>query len=171
MAGVAVITVLSLLGMRRRVRRRGRVGRKASASLRSLYPVVLGFGGWFIGVLVVLTTMPSVPLDDEVLAALSIGLPIGLGIYWAWVHTGWSVTTKTIGFAAAMGGALVGGWLGFNASTGLLALLTTIAGAAAGGNLTLVALDIAWDRSARERHPEPSATPVFSGVVVSSTAP
>jgi pimeloyl-ACP methyl ester carboxylesterase len=171
MAGVAIITVLSLLGMRRRVRRRGRVGRKASATLRSLYPVVLGFGGWFIGVLIVLTTMPSVPLDDEVLAALSIGLPIGLGIYWAWVQTAWSATTRTTGFAAAMGGALVGGWLGFNATPGLLALLTAIAGATVGGNLTLVALDIAWDRSARERRPESSANPAFSAAAVSSTTP
>ena len=48
-------------------------------------------------------------------------------------------------------GALVGAWLGFNATTGLLALVTTIVGAAAGANLTLIALDIARERSARDR--------------------
>jgi hypothetical protein len=79
-----------------------------------------------------------------------IGLPIGLGIYLAWVQRDWSATTRTVGFAAAVGGALIGGWLGFNATTGFAALLTTIAGAAAGANLTLLALDIAWDRSAHD---------------------
>jgi hypothetical protein len=32
--------------------------------------------------LIAITTMPSVPLDDELLAVLSVGLPIGLGLYW-----------------------------------------------------------------------------------------
>lgn len=70
--------------MARRVHKRGRFGRKSSATLRSLYPIVLGLGGWFLGVLVVITTLPGVPLDHELLAVLSVGLPIGLGIYFAW---------------------------------------------------------------------------------------
>ena len=45
-----------------------RFGRKAGATLRSLYPLVLGLGGWFLGVLIVITTMPGVPLDSELLA-------------------------------------------------------------------------------------------------------
>ena len=69
-----------------RVNKRGGVGRKAGAMLRSLYPVVLGLGGWFLGALFVLTIAPTVPLDNELLAVLSIGTPIGLGIYWAWVR-------------------------------------------------------------------------------------
>ena len=116
MVGLALLTVLSLLWMARRVHKRGRMGRKSSALLRSLYPFVLGLGGWFLGVLTVIMIMPGVPLDDELLAALSVGLPIGLGIYWAWVHRNWSAGTKTVGFVAAMGGALVGAWLGFNAT-------------------------------------------------------
>jgi pimeloyl-ACP methyl ester carboxylesterase len=151
LVGFPILVLLSLLWMSRRVWKRGSMGRKSSASLRSLYPLVLGLGGWFLGALVVLTTMPTVPLDNEVLAGLSIGLPIGLGIYLAWVHRGWSATTKVVGFSAAIGGALVGAWLGFNATAGMAALLTTIAGAAAGGNLTLLGLDIAWDRSVRDR--------------------
>ena len=146
--------MLSLLLMARRLHKRGRFGRKAAAMLRSLYPIVLGLGGWFLGVLIVITTMPGTPLDDELLAALSVGLPIGLGIYFAWVNRDWSARTKTIGFATAVGGALVGGWLGFNATEGLLALITTIVGAAVGGNLTLLLLDIAWDRQARDRFVE-----------------
>ena len=81
-------------GWRWRVHRRGRFGRKASATLRSLYPIVLGLGGWFLGVLIVITTMPGVPLDDELLAVLSVGVPVGLGIYWAWVHRDWSAGTQ-----------------------------------------------------------------------------
>jgi pimeloyl-ACP methyl ester carboxylesterase len=142
MMGVALLTMLSLLLMARRVRRRGHFGRRVSAILRSVYPVVLGLGGWFLGVLIVLAALPGVPLDDELLAALSIGLPIALGTYLAWVHRDWAAQTKTIGFAAAAGGALLGAWMGFNATEGLFALLTTIAGALAGANLTLILFDM-----------------------------
>jgi pimeloyl-ACP methyl ester carboxylesterase len=151
MVGFALLTVLSLLWMARRVHTRGPYGRKAGATLRSLYPIVLGLGGWFLGVLIVITAMPGTPLDDELLAAFSVGLPIGLGLYLAWVDRGWAARTKATGFAATVGGALVGAWLGFHASEGLLALITAIAGAAVGGNLTLLGLDIAWDRQVRER--------------------
>src|SRR4029453_3205943 len=74
MLGLAGLAIVSLLLMARRVRRRGGFGRKASVLLRSVYPVVLGLGGWVLGALFVLTALPSVPLDDELLAALSIGL-------------------------------------------------------------------------------------------------
>jgi len=151
MVGLALLTVLSLLWMPRRVHNRGRFGRKASATLRSIYPIVLGLGGWFGGVLIVITAMPGVPLDDELLAALSVGVPIGLGIYFAWVNREWSAKTKATGFAAAAAGTLVGAWLGFNATADLLALVTAIVGAAVGGNLLLLALDIAWDRQVRDR--------------------
>jgi hypothetical protein len=151
MLGLAALVVLTLLWMGLRVRRRGAFGRKASATLRSLYPIVLGLGGWFLGVLIVITTMPSVPLDDELLAALSIGVPIGLGIYFAWVKPDWSTRTKVTGFAAVLAGALIGARLGYNVTEGFLAVITTIVGAAAGGNLALLALDITWDWLARDR--------------------
>jgi pimeloyl-ACP methyl ester carboxylesterase len=157
MVGFALVTVVSLGWMARRVHRQGHFGRKASAMLRSLYPVVLGLGGWFVGILVVITALPGVPLDDELLAALSVGLPIGLGLFSAWANGRWSAATKAIGFAAAVSGALVGAWLGFNATAGLLALITAIAGATAGGNLTILALDIAWDRQGRDRFVEAEA--------------
>jgi hypothetical protein len=150
MLGLAALTVLSLLWMARRVHKRGRYGNKASATLRSVFPIVLGLGGWFLGVLIVLVAFPSVPLDDEALGVLSVGVPIGLGIYWAWVNRDWS-GTKTTGFVAATGGALVGGWLGFNATTDLLALVTAILGAIMSANLALIVLDIVWDRQARDR--------------------
>jgi hypothetical protein len=151
MLAFAALTVLSLLWL---LLRRRPFGRKARAALRSLYALLLGLGGWFVGVLIVLTALPTVPLQDELLGSLSVGVPIGLAVYFAWVNREWSTRTKAIGFAAAAGGALVGAWLGFNvtsAAFGLLAPLLAIVGAAAGGNLTVLALDIAWDRQARER--------------------
>jgi pimeloyl-ACP methyl ester carboxylesterase len=151
MVGLAIVAVLSLLWMARRVHKRGRFGRKASATLRSAYPLVLGLGGWFLAVLVVMTIRAPVAFDSELLAVLSVGLPIGLGIYWAWIHRDWSATTKTRGFWGAMAGALVGAWAGFNTTDGLLALITAIVGAAVGANLTLIALDISRDRSGRRR--------------------
>ena len=101
------------------------------------------------GVLVVVTTMPSVPLDDELLALLSVGIPVGLGVYWAWVRRDASASTKTAGFVAALAGSLAGAFLGFHATEGLMALVTTIIGATAGANLLLILLDTTLERPAR----------------------
>jgi hypothetical protein len=76
-----------------------------------------------------------------------VGVPIGLGIHLAWVDRDRSASARTIGIAAAMGGALVGGWMGFNATEGLLALVTAIVGSAVGANLLVILLDIAEERS------------------------
>jgi hypothetical protein len=157
MVGLALLTVVSLLWMARSVRKRGRIGRRSSAVLRSLLPILLGLGGWFLGVLIVITTMPGVPLDDALLATLSVGLPIGLGLYFAWVNRESSAGTKATGLAGAVAGALAGAWLGFHATTDLLALVTAIVGAALGGNLVLLVLDIARARQARERFVESGA--------------
>ena len=151
MLGVGALAALSLLLMWLRVHWRGGFGRTSSALLRSLYPVVLGLGGWFVGALIVVTTMPGTSLDNELLAPLAVGVPVGLGVYLAWVDGGWSGTTRLTGLAAAAGGAIVGGWLGFQTTVDLAALFTTIVGATAGANLLLLALDIAWDRLAYDR--------------------
>ena len=95
------------------------------------------------------------------LGALSVGVPIGLAVYFAWVDRDWSTRTKAIGFAAAAGGALVGAWLGFNvtsAALGMLAPLLAIPGAVVGANVTVLALDVAWDLQARERFAAASET-------------
>jgi TAP-like protein len=159
MVGFALLVVLSLLWMPLRLRRRGRFGRKTSATLRSLYPIVLGLGGWFFGVLLVITTMPGTPLDSELLAVVAVGVPVGLGIYWAWVHRDWSARRRMTGFAAAVGGALAGAWLGFHAAVDLLALVTAIVGAAAGANLTLIVLDMSRARSLDDRVAPETASP------------
>ena len=147
MVGLALLMVLSLLWTARHAHSRGHFGPKASAGLRSLHPIVLGPGGWFLGALVVLTTMPSVPLDDPRLVVLAIGAPVGLGIYWAWVDQDWTTRTKAVGFAAAAGGALVGSWLGFEATEGFLALATATVGAAVGANLMVLVVDIMRERA------------------------
>jgi hypothetical protein len=157
MLGLAVLVLLSLPVMWWRMHRRGRIGRKSSALLRSVYPVVLGLGGWFIGVLLVVTTMPGIPLDDERLAALSIGVPIGLGVYFAWVHRAFPPTRKWAGFALATGGGIAGAWLGFHATVDLLALVTAILGGIVGANLTLILFDMASTRRARDPLAEKSS--------------
>jgi pimeloyl-ACP methyl ester carboxylesterase len=151
MLGLAALTVLLLLWLPLRLRRRGSLGRTASGAIRSASPLLFGLGGWLLGALVALTALPTVPITDELLVSLSAGLPTGLGIYYAWANRAWSVRTRAIGLAAAAGGALVGAWLGFHATSGLYAPLLAIAGAAIGANLTVLALDIAWDRQLRDR--------------------
>jgi hypothetical protein len=95
--------------------------------------------------------MSGVALDDPLLAVLSIGGPIALGLYFAWVNRDWAGRTKRLGFFASVAGAFAGAWFGFNVIEGLPALFTSIAGATAGANLTLIVLDIRWDRRARDR--------------------
>lgn len=149
MVGFALVAVLSLVWMALRVRRRGGYGRRASAVLRSVFPIVIGLGGWFLGALIVLITLPGVRINNQALAAISVGLPVGLGIYLAWVRRDRPGSTRTTGFAAATAGALLGAWLGFHATGGLFALVTAIVGAVVGANLVLMALDITWDLSSR----------------------
>jgi pimeloyl-ACP methyl ester carboxylesterase len=161
MVGFAVLTVLSLLWMV--VRRTPRFGRKKSVLMRSLYPIVLGLGGWFLGVLLVITTMPGTPLDDQWLATLSVGLPVALGIYYAWLNRHSPARTRLTGFVAAVVGGLVGAWLGFHAGADLLALVTAIVGAVAGANLMLIALDISSARLVRDRFPATTSSPAPSG--------
>ncbi len=160
MLGLAAVTVLSLLWMLLRVRRRGAFGRKAGATLRSVYPIVLGVGGWLLGVLIVITTMPGVPLDNELLAVVSVGVPVALGVYLAWVHRDWAARRKRLGLAAAAGGALVGAWLGLHATADLMALFTAVLGAVAGANLALILLDVSRER---DRLAAASGTPSSGG--------
>jgi hypothetical protein len=95
--------------------------------------------------MIVLTTRPGIPLDDELLVAVSVGLAVGLDIYLAWLNRARSAAGFP-GCAAALGGALLGAWLGFQATQGFAAPLAAVAGAVAGANLLLLALDVAQDR-------------------------
>ena len=159
MLALAALTVLSLVGMARRVRTRGRMGPKSAAVLRSVYPIVLGLGGWCLGALIVLATMPDVRIDNQLLVIVSVGVPIGLGTYLAWVHRAFSARGKRVGLAAAAAGALASAWLGFYATDGPLALLTTILGAIAGANLALILLDMHRPRSTPTQSAATTSTP------------
>jgi RND superfamily putative drug exporter len=152
--GLPVIALLSLLLLWRRSRRRGRIGRPASVLLRSIFTVVLGLAGWLAGVVVVLLAFPEVPLDDGAMGVLSIGIPIGVGIHLAALDRNRAQRGR---FAIVLAGALVGAWAGFQAGTGLLAVITTIVGATLGGNLAALVLDIRRDRVVA---PVPERAPV-----------
>jgi pimeloyl-ACP methyl ester carboxylesterase len=167
MAGFALITLVALVWMPRRVKKRGRLGARSSVLLRSLLPIVLGFGGWFLVALILLSAAPSVPIDGELLVVFSMSVPIGLGIYWAWLQRDWPTDTKRLGLAGALLSALVGGWLGFHAAADMLALVTTIAGAAAAANLALILVGVARERPLR---PEPTAEPDAERTLVGAGA-
>lgn len=141
MVAVASVALLSLLWMAVRLRIRGRFGTKVSATLRSFWPVVLGLGGWFFGVLVALVVWPALPVTGARLAVVAIGLTIGVGIALAWLDPAGRRERQAAGVVLAVSGALIGAWLGFHATDGLLALLTTIVGSAAAANLALIDLD------------------------------
>jgi Na+/proline symporter len=149
MIGFAALAALWLLWVARRVRKHGAAGRKTSVATRTIVPLVLGLGGWFGAALVVLTLWPALSLTSELLGILAPSVPIALGLYLAWTHRDWDRATKSLGLLAATAGALLGGWLGFTAVSGLFALVTTTIGAAAGGNLALIAVSLFRERSAR----------------------
>ncbi|HET8557885.1 MAG TPA: alpha/beta fold hydrolase [Gaiellaceae bacterium] len=149
--GAPLVVLLSLLLVWRRARKRGRIGRNASVVLRSLLALVLGLGGWFAGILVQAFAFPAIPLDDVRLAVISIGAPVGLGIFLAWLDRDLAGRARTIGFGTSVGAALAGAWLGYQAADGMLAVATTTVGAAAAANLGILVLDILRDRRAPER--------------------
>ena len=158
MIGFAALAALSLLWVARRVRKHGAAGRKTSVATRTIVPLVLGLGGWFGAALVVLTLWPALSLTSELLGILAPSVPIALGLYLAWTHRDWDRATKSLGLLAAIAGARLGGWLGFTATSGLFALVTTTIGAAAGGNLALIAVSLFRERSARGHGNDPAAT-------------
>jgi uncharacterized membrane protein (Fun14 family) len=149
MIGFALLAVIWLVVLAIRIRRRGGTGRKTGAWIRSAGPIVFGLGGWFLGALLVLRFWSSRPLDDQLLAVVSIAVPIWLGVYAGWVRTDTPKAMRAKGIGAAGVGAMVGAVLGYHATSGLMALITTIIGAAVVSNLCLLVLDIWTERAAR----------------------
>ena len=148
MIGFALLAVIWLVVLAIRIRRRGGTGRKTGAWIRSAGPIVFGLGGWFLGALLVLRFWPSRPLDDQLLAVVSIAVPIWLGVYAGWVCTDTPKAMRAKGIGAAGVGAVVGAAFGFHVISGLMALITTIIGAAVVSNLSLLVLDIWTERAA-----------------------
>jgi len=148
MIGFALLAVIWLVILAIRVRRRGGTGRKTGAWIRSAGPIVFGLGGWFLGALLVLRFWPNVPLEDQLLAVVSVAVPIWLGVYAGWVRTDTPKAMRAKGIGAAGVGAVVGAALGYHVTSGLIALITTIIAAAVVSNLSLLVLDIWTERAA-----------------------
>jgi hypothetical protein len=109
---------------------------------------VFGLGGWFLGALLVLRFWPNVPLEDQLLAVVSVAVPVWLGVYAGWVRTDTPKAMRAKGIGAAGVGAVVGAALGYHVTSGLIALITTIIAAAVVSNLSLLVLDIWTERAA-----------------------
>jgi pimeloyl-ACP methyl ester carboxylesterase len=139
--GFAGLTVLSLLWFARRLQRGAVFGRKTSVAVRSLFPLLLGFGGWCLGVLVALVAFPTVPITDATLAVVSIAPPVALAVYTGWFR---SAAPRSVAALAAIATAALGAWLGYQVphAPGFGAV-TAIIAAILAANLGLIALDIA----------------------------
>ena len=114
--------------------------------MRSTLPFLVGLGGWFSGVLIVLTFWTTVPVGSEPLAVLSVCLPVGLVLYLAWTRRDGGRAAKTAGLLAASAGSLAGGWYGYTVIPGFPGLFAAIIGAIAAGNIALIALGLVGER-------------------------
>ncbi len=148
LVGFAAVALLSLLGLWRASRRRDRVPGRAAAAARSVLALVLGLGGWALGVLLALSLSLRAPVDGALVVVPSVAVPVGLGVYWAWARRSLPKRTRRTGLAVALAGAVLGAWLGFSAAAEPVALLTAIPGAVALANLGLIALDVRRERPA-----------------------
>ncbi|HEX6221317.1 MAG TPA: alpha/beta hydrolase, partial [Acidimicrobiia bacterium] len=156
LTGFTLVALVLFLWMPRHVQKRGRFGPVAGSIFRSLLvPLVLGLGGWFLAVLAAFALTEFVPIDNQLLVVVSVGLPIGIGMYWAWVDRDSPDSLRRVGFWAALLGGVAGAWLGFNAGSRMLAPITAIVGAAILANLLLIVRDIFWERGAAQ--PQDSA--------------
>ena len=160
--GFGALTAVSLLVLWLAVRRRGRLGAKTSAAVRSVYVarprprrVVHRCAGRADGAADGAARRRAARRALDRAAGRPRRLP-GLAR-----HASGRREAKAIGLAGALAGALVGAWLGFNVLSGLFAVITTIVGATAVSNLALLVLDIAWERQSAPA-PESVQSPVLS---------
>lgn len=163
MLGLVVLAMGSLAWLAARVRARGGLGRTDSILARSAYSAVLGLGGWSAAALVVLVTDSAVALDGGALAALSIGAPIGFGVFLGWTRRDRAAVERWAGLALAAGAGFAGAWLGFGAVEGVTAVLTAVAGAAIGANLALIVRDVAGEARPVETPRARAASEVADG--------
>jgi pimeloyl-ACP methyl ester carboxylesterase len=140
MLGFVVLAAAVLAWAALRVRVRGAAGRKTSLAMRSVLAFPVGLGGWFAGVLIVLTFWTTVPLSSEPLGIISASVPVALVLYLAWTRRDAGRAAKIRGLLAASIGAVFGGWYGYTVIPGFIGLFATIIGAIAAGNIMLIAL-------------------------------
>jgi pimeloyl-ACP methyl ester carboxylesterase len=159
--GFAALTVVLLIWIGRRLLRGKAFGSKASVAVRSLLPIVLGLGGWFAGVLIVLIALPTVPITDEVLAVVAIAPPVALAVYAGWYRP---AAHNSAAAFAALAGAGLGAWLGFHVpGAPAVGALTAIIGALLGANLALMTLDVAAPATVAAAEPEASQAETLAG--------
>lgn len=148
LGGGALIALVLLGGLVRRVRRRGGLGPRAGVLVRVLAPLPLGLGGWFLAVLIMWIGWPRMFIGSPLLAVPPMGLAIGLGTYLAWTRSDRSPQVRRQGLVAALLGSLLGAWFGFGAVDGVVSALTSVVGSTVTANLALLALDIRRGRRA-----------------------
>ena len=138
--GFAAMTLLSFVWLAARIRRGALFGRKASVAARAVLPVLLGFGGWCLAVLIVLVAFPTVPITDQGLAAASIAPPVALAVYAGWFRP---AASRSVGAFATLSTAVLGAWLGYHVpQVPGLGAVTAIIGATLAANLGLIAVDM-----------------------------
>jgi pimeloyl-ACP methyl ester carboxylesterase len=147
----AALVVLSLLWFARRLHRGATFGRKASFAVRSLLPLLLGFGGWCLGVLIALVALPTVPITGGMLAVVSITPPVALAVYAGWFRP---PAPRSVAALVAIACAALGAWLGYQVphAPGFGAV-TAIIAAMLATNLGLIALDIAAPATTDDKVP------------------
>ena len=117
---------------------------------------MLGFGGWCLGVLIVLVALPTVPVTDEMLAVVSIAPPVALAVYAGWFRP---TTLPSVAALTALTTAALGAWLGYQVPHGPgLGAVTAVVGATLAANLGLIALDIAEPAMADAAVPGPACS-------------
>ncbi len=83
------------------------------------------------------------PLDDQVLAVISVGLPVALAVYCGWLKRDTSPTIKLVGLGTVLSAAILGAWLGYHfPATPLPGAVTGILAAVAAANLGLIVLEV-----------------------------
>ncbi len=126
-----------------RLRRQASFGRKGACGR----PVALrrppGTRRLRLGLLVVLTIPPTVPLDDQAVTVISVGLPVALAVYCGWLEGIEPDNQTLVGLGTVLSAAILGAWLGYHVSAPSLGAVTGTLAAVAAANLGLIVLEVA----------------------------
>lgn len=146
LAGVTVtgagLALLLLAAMARTRHRRGGFSPRAGAWLRTLTPLPLGLGGWFLGALFVWTVNPGDFVGSATVTVPGVGLMVGLGAYVTSTRRDLPTRARRASLTAAVGGAFLGALLGSAAAAGLASPITAIVGAAAAAAFASASLSL-----------------------------
>ena len=142
LVGLPLLAALALASVAGRVRRRGTLSPAGSVVARTLLAGVAGLAGWVAAIALTLVTSAPVALDDPTVAMVTVATGVALGAYYGWVDRRQARRARATGLAAALAGAVLGAGLGHEATDGLVAVFTAVAGAVAASNLALIVTDV-----------------------------